>query len=138
MSIYFHNEECQFKYKGKRKARSWLRNILVEEKRKEGDLNYIFTDDNTILKLNSLYLSRQYHTDVIAFNYNEEDVVIGDIYVSIDTVRSNAEKYKTAFLEELHRVMVHGLLHLIGYEDETKAQKAKMREREYFYLSRLP
>lgn len=135
MSIYFHNEESKFTLKGKEKARSWLRNIVVKEKKKEGTINIVFTDDKTILRLNSTYLSHHYFTDVIAFNYSEKDVIIGDIYISINTVKFNAVKYKTRFIEELHRVMSHGVLHLIGYEDKTEEQKEKMRERESRYLN---
>jgi len=135
LSIYFHNEESRFKLKGKEKVRSWLHNILVKEKKKEGTINIVFTDDKTILRLNSTYLSQHYFTDVIAFNYSEKIVISGDIYISIDTVESNAVKYKNSFIEELHRVMSHGLLHLIGYEDKTKKEKEKMREKESIYLN---
>jgi probable rRNA maturation factor len=134
LSIYFHNEACRFNYIGKDKTRKWLRDIIRNEKRKEGTINIVFTDNPTILRLNKTYLSHHYFTDVITFNYNEAGKIIGDIYISIDTVRENAGKYKTPFPEELKRVMVHGLLHLIGYNDKTKVQKVKISEKESFYL----
>jgi len=135
LSIYFHNETCRFKYSEIAKSKKWLRKILREEQKKEGDINIIFSDNHTILKLNKTYLSRNYFTDVIAFPYAEGKTVDGDIYISIDTVKENAKLYKCTFMDELHRVMIHGLLHLIGYGDKTAKEKKEMREKESFYLS---
>lgn len=135
MSIYFHNETCRFKYNEIAKSKKWLRKILREEQKKESDINIIFSDNHTILQLNKTYLSRNYFTDVIAFPYAEGKTVAGDIYISIDTVKENAKHYKCTFWDELHRVMIHGLLHLIGYGDKTAKEKKEMREKESFYLS---
>lgn len=137
MSIYFHTELTSFKYKEIENTRKWLRGVIKDEGKKEGEINIIFVDDKTILELNKKYLSHNYFTDVIAFNYNEENNIIGDIYISIESVKSNSDKYLTSFQEELHRVIVHGLLHLLGYEDKNKRQKENMAEKETLYLSKL-
>ena len=137
MSIYFHTEVPEFNYSEKERTKRWLRAVMKEEKKYEGEINIIFTDEESILQLNKKYLSHNYFTDVIAFNYNEGDLIKGDIYISIDTVRANAQKYKSTFSEELHRVIVHGLLHLIGCNDKTPTQKEKMKEKEAWYLSRF-
>ena len=138
MSIYFHNEKSRFEYKDEEKSKKWLRKILREENKKEGDLNIIFTDNPTILQLNKTYINHQYYTDVIAFHYNQEENITGDIFISIDVVKENAVLYGSEFHEELHRVMIHGLLHLIGYNDKTEKQRKKMREKESAYLKKQP
>lgn len=137
MSIYFHKEETRFTYTEKEKSKKWLREILREEKKKEGDINIIFTNDQTIHQLNRTYLSHDFYTDVIAFDYQKPGKITGDIYISIDTVKKNAKRYKCQFNVELQRVIVHGLLHLIGYNDKTEEEKKAMREKESVYLQRL-
>ena len=108
---------------------------MHDENKYEGEINIVFTDNQTILQLNKTYLAHNYFTDVIAFSYNESNKVCGDIYISIDTVKENAITYNCSFLEELRRVMIHGLLHLIGYKDKTEKQKKEMRRKESLYLS---
>lgn len=115
-----------------------MKKILREEKEKEGCINVIFTNDQNILHLNKTYLSHDFYTDVIAFDYQEPGKISGDIYISIDTVKKNAKKYKCRFSIELQRVIVHGLLHLIGYEDKTESGRRKMREKESRYLQHYP
>ena len=138
MSIYFHNEKSRFEYKDEEKSKKWLRKILREENKKEGDLNIIFTDNPTILQLNKTYLSHNYLTDVIAFHFNHEENISGDIYISIDVVKENAILYGCEFQEELNRVMIHGLLHLIGYNDKNEKQRQEMRMKETCYLNIYP
>jgi rRNA maturation RNase YbeY len=104
----------------------------------EGTINVIFTDNKQIRKLNREYLNRNYNTDVIAFNYNEREKINGDIYISIDTVKSNTALYSTNFTEELLRVIMHGLLHLIGYDDRSPELKKIMQEKEEAYLNNAP
>ena len=107
---------------------------MHEERKKEGEINVIFTNDKTIHRLNKTYLSHDYFTDVIAFDYQEKGEIAGDIYISIDTVKKNAKLYKCPFNVELQRVIVHGFLHLIGYRDKTEKEKKEMREKESVYL----
>jgi len=138
LSIHFHNEECRFTYSRGEDTENWLRKTIAEERKEEGDINIIFTDNNNILQLNKTYLSHNYFTDVIAFQYHEGVKITGDIYISIDTVKENARRYHSTFWDELHRVMIHGLLHLIGYNDKTAKEKKEMREKESFYLAKHP
>ena len=99
-----------------------------------GDINVIFCSDPYILKINLQYLSHDYYTDIITFDYSEKPVVSGDLFISIDSVRENSVYYGTDFHEELHRVIVHGLLHLIGYDDHTEEDTKMMRSKENYYL----
>ncbi len=116
---------------------SFLNDILFEEKRVTGDISYIFVNDDKILELNKQYLSHDYYTDVIAFDYSEEDIIQGDIFISIPTVQFNANKFSCPFTHELSRVMIHGLLHLIGYTDNSPEEKSVMRRKEDYYLKRI-
>ena len=100
-----------------------------------GDISIIFCSDNYILDVNIRYLHHDYFTDVITFDYCEGDKLSGDLFISIDSVRENAIEFGTEFDEELHRVIVHGLLHLIGYDDHTPEDQKGMREKEDYYLS---
>ena len=99
-----------------------------------GNINIIFCSDNYILDVNVKYLGHDYFTDIITFDYCEKNILSGDLFISIDTVRDNAEFYKTEFQDELNRVIVHGLLHLIGYDDHTPEEQKIMREKEIYYL----
>ena len=136
MSIYFHIEKNDFKYGEIEKTKKWLGDVIKGEGKKEGEISIIFVDDEKILQLNKTYLSHNYFTDVIAFNYNKGNWISGDIYVSIDTVKTNSNKYLTPLQEELQRAIVHGLLHLLDYDDKSKHQKENMREKEALYLSK--
>ena len=99
-----------------------------------GDLSIVFCSDPYILDVNMKYLQHDYFTDIITFDYCDGRILSGDLFISIDTVRANAVEYGAGFEEELNRVMVHGLLHLIGYDDHTEDQKKEMREKEDYYL----
>ena len=100
-----------------------------------GDLSIVFCSDNYILDMNIKYLQHDYFTDIITFDYCEGEKISGDLFISVDSVRENALLYGATFEEELNRVMVHGVLHLIGYDDHTKAEQKTMREKENYYLS---
>ena len=102
--------------------------------KKLGDVNVIFCSDNYILDINLKYLQHDYYTDIITFDYCEGDRLSGDLFISIDSVRENSEFYKTEFADELNRVIVHGLLHLIGYDDHSEEDIATMRSKEDYYL----
>ena len=95
-----------------------------------GNLNYSFTSDESLLKINMEYLKHNTYTDIITFNYNEGKKISGDIFISIDRVKENAEKFEAPFEEELHRVMIHGVLHLCGYKDKSKTDSELMRKKE--------
>lgn len=134
MVSYFF-EETDFLFKGKVKNNKWLKLVAESEIRRLGDINIIFCSDNYILDINQRFLSHDYFTDIITFDYCEGDKLSGDLFISIDSVNENSIQYGTEFNDELNRVMVHGVLHLIGYDDHTKAQQKQMRQKEDYYLS---
>ena len=109
--------------------------VAGSEVRRVGDISIIFCSDNYILDVNMRYLQHDYFTDIITFDYCEGDRLSGDLFISIDSVRENALYYGAEFGDELNRVMVHGLLHLIGYDDHTEEEKKVMRAKEDYYLS---
>lgn len=142
--IRFFSEDIVFDLKGKRAISKWLRSVASENGYQIGEMNYIFCSDPYILDINQKFLGHDYYTDIITFD-NSEDYLIekgkrgvsADIYISIDTVRSNGQEYGEGFEKELHRVIVHGLLHLIGYDDVTPAKQKKMRAAENRALEML-
>ena len=109
--------------------------VAESEIRRIGDVNIIFCSDNYILDVNLKYLRHDYFTDIITFDYCENNVLSGDLFISVDSVRENSVFYNTEFEDELNRVMVHGILHLIGYDDHTEDDQKVMREKENYYLS---
>ena len=108
--------------------------LILNEKKKVGEINYIFCSDPYLLDINKRYLNHDYYTDVISFDYCENDIISGDIFISIDMVVYNSEKYEVSFLKELYRVIVHGVLHFVGYKDKTEEDSAVMRQKENQYL----
>lgn len=135
MVSYFF-EDTKFVFKGRRNNNAWLKAVAASEIRKLGDINIIFCSDNYILDINHKYLGHDYFTDIITFDYCEGDVLSGDLFISVDSVRENAVTYGAeSFINELNRVMVHGVLHLVGYDDHTPQEQKIMREKENYYLS---
>lgn len=134
MVSYFY-ENTPFLFKGKIRNNKWLRLVAESEIRRLGDVNIIFCSDNYILDINQQYLGHDYFTDIITFDYCEGDKLSGDLFISVDSVRENSIEFEQTFERELDRVMVHGILHLIGYDDHTKAQQKEMRAKEDYYLS---
>ena len=132
--VSYFLQDIDFVFKHKRLNNSWLKLVAESEIKKLGNINIIFCSDNYILDVNVKYLGHDYFTDIITFDYCEKDILSGDLFISIDTVRDNAEFYKTEFNDELNRVIVHGLLHLIGYDDHTPEEQKIMREKENCYL----
>ncbi len=132
--VSYFLQDIDFVFKHKRLNNSWLKLVAESEIKKLGNINIIFCSDNYILDVNVKYLGHDYFTDIITFDYCEKDILSGDLFISIDTVRDNAEFYKTEFNDELNRVIVHGLLHLIGYDDHTPEEQKIMREKENYYL----
>lgn len=108
--------------------------VIGEEGKKAGVVNFIFCSDEYLSKVNMEFLKRDYYTDVISFDYSEGDRISGDIMISVDRIKENAENLGVSYTEELKRIMVHGLLHLIGYDDATDDLRADMSRREDFYL----
>ena len=134
MVRYFF-EDTSFVFKGRKLNNLWLKTVAESEIRRIGDVNIIFCSDNYILEVNQKYLQHDYFTDVITFDYCQDNILSGDIFISVDTVRENALTYGAdSFEQELQRVMVHGLLHLIGYDDQTLEQQKVMRSKENYYL----
>ncbi len=135
--VQYFTEDIKFDYKDKRLTGRWLKAVAEREGRILGPLSVIFCSDPYILGINREYLGHDYYTDIITFDYTEGDKVSGDLFISIDTVRANAVEYGTTFPDELHRVIVHGLLHLIGYDDHTPDDIATMRAKENAALALL-
>lgn len=115
----------------------WLKQIAAFHRKKLGDINYIFCSDKRILEVNIEYLGHDYYTDIITFDYDEGQRVSGDLFISLETVASNAEMLGIAYEEELLRVMAHGVLHLCGFKDKTEEDAANMRLREQEALALL-
>lgn len=135
-AINFFSEDVDFKLKHPRKTSNWIKESILKEKRILQGLNYIFCSDEYLLQMNLEYLNHKTLTDIITFDNSEIPKHIeGDIFISIDRVEENANKFETSFEEELHRVLIHGVLHLIGYGDKDAASKARMRKKEDTYLS---
>lgn len=114
---------------------SWLSSVVEAEKKKVGEINYIFCDDAYLHKMNVEFLNHDTLTDVISFDYTSGDIVSGDIYISVERVEENATDFKTTFRDELNRVMVHGILHYCGYKDKSSEDAKLMRSKENIYLS---
>ena len=133
--ISYFNEDTAFHFKGKTLTNRWLRMVAGSEIKQVGDISIIFCSDNYILDVNMRYLQHDYFTDIITFDYCEGDKLSGDLFISVDSVRENAVYYGTEFDDELNRVIVHGVLHLIGYDDHTPQEQRVMREKEDYYLS---
>ena len=133
--VSYFKEDTKFDFKEKRLNNRWLRLVAESEIRRLGDISIIFCSDNYILDVNMKYLQHDYFTDIITFDYCEGDTVSGDLFISVDSVRENASFYGTEFKDELNRVIVHGVLHLIGYDDHTEEDTKQMRAKENYYLS---
>ncbi|MEN6618540.1 MAG: rRNA maturation RNase YbeY [Rikenellaceae bacterium] len=138
--INYLREQTKFNFGGRRACTKWIKSVILEESfecpKSVGDISIVFCSDKYLLQINRQFLSHDYFTDVITFDNSEDNVISGDIFISVDSVRSNAELYKQDFMNELHRVIIHGILHMLGYKDRTKEQKKVMREREDFYLNK--
>lgn len=132
--VRFFTEDTKFKFKFKLITKQWLKSVAVNENRKIGDINVIFCSDAYVLDVNKKFLQHDYFTDIITFDYCEGDVLSGDLFISVDCVRDNSSFYGTDFENELNRVIVHGVLHLIGYDDHCDEDIKMMRSKEDFYL----
>lgn len=117
--------------------RNCIADIVTHNNRKCGSISVVFCSDDYILDVNRRYLNHDYYTDIITFDYNEGDIVSGDLVISLDTVRSNSKEFGTSYKQELHRVVFHGVLHLVGFGDRTDAEVQNMRGLEEFWLTKF-
>jgi rRNA maturation RNase YbeY len=139
MNISWLTENTQFPESLQRPAvEQWLAEVAADHGKMLGPLTYIFTDDSGILRVNREFLQHDYYTDVITFDYSKRAMVSGDIYISLDTVQSNAEQFNQPYARELHRVVVHGLLHLCGINDKGPGEREIMEAHENAALKKLP
>lgn len=136
--IYFFTEDISFNLKNKGLLRTWIKNTVVAEGHKLKELNFIFCSDNYLLSINQQYLKHDTFTDIITFDNSEKtQEIAGDIFISIDRVKENSQTYNVTVQDELHRVMIHGTLHLLGYPDKGKSAKTLMTSKENYYLDKL-
>lgn len=135
--ILFNDIDLKTNFKNRNDIKKWIKKTVVKEGYKLGELSFNFCSDEELLKINIEHLNHDFYTDIITFELNEDDIVIGDIYISIDRVKDNAKKQGTTFTNELMRILIHGVMHLCGYKDKTKKDAALMREKEDYYLSLL-
>ena len=135
-NISFYSEAIDFNYSDTEKAITWLEHIARKHDVIIGEINYIFCSDDYLLELNKEHLDHDYYTDILTFPFQSSPIV-SDIFISIDRVKDNASSLGIVFEDELHRVMVHGLLHLLGYDDHSDEDVAKMRKAEENALSEL-
>ena len=124
------NYETSFKLTNEIQIATWISDVILSENKKEGEINYIFCDDNYLLNLNNQYLNHDTLTDIISFDYSVGNELHGDIFISVERVEENAVDFSVGFEEELKRVLVHGILHYCGYKDKTEEQEKEMRQKE--------
>lgn len=124
------NYETDFQLENETQFSDWISRVILSESKKEGDINYIFCDDEYIFEINKQYLDHDYYTDIISFDYSVGNELNGDIFVSIDRVKENATDFNVTFDEELKRVIIHGILHYCGYKDKSEEDEALMRSKE--------
>lgn len=136
--ISFFNENTGYKLRKIKKVRKWLSDAIYAEGKTYGEISLIFCDDAYLHGMNIKFLNHDTLTDVITFDYNEGNKISGDIFISIERVKENAALFSKSQTDELHRVMLHGVLHLCGYKDKTRRDVAVMRQKEEQYLARFP
>ena len=129
-TISYYAENISFRLKNKKIISDWIKKVILFEKRELQSVSFVFCNDEYLLKLNQIYLKHQTLTDIITFDYNEDNNIAGDIFISIERVKENAKVFNNSFNAELHRVMIHGILHLLGYNDKEASEKLAMRAKE--------
>ena len=134
MGLRVHYQNVKFQLKDSSKVKKWLSEVVKEEGKVCGDIAYFFIDQKSLREINIEFLEHDYETDVITFDYCEKYIVNGEVYIGIETVKNNAEKFSSSFRKEYLRVMLHGALHLLGYKDNSREEKIIMRAKEEYYL----
>lgn len=129
MAVSF-NFDNSFNLKDRLKIKRWIKQVVENAGFRLGSVSYIFCSDEKILEVNKQYLNHDFYTDIITFDYVEKDIINGDIFISTDRVRENAKNFNVAFEEELHRVIIHGILHLLGQQDHSPKEEKQMRKKE--------
>ena len=137
MNIGFFSEDVSSPKFKKRVVSAWIKNVIFAEGKVPGNIYFIFCSDDYLLEVNRKYLNHDYFTDIVTFDYVELDIISGDIFISTDRIRENAVEFNTSFENELSRIMIHGILHLLGYKDKSKKDKLQMTGKENFYLREL-
>lgn len=137
MSINFFYEDVEDLHLNKVKLKNWIKSVIKEEGSSSGDLSFIFCSDEYLLEINKQYLNHDYFTDIITFDYVDNGLISGDIFISVERVAENAESFKVSFSNELNRIIIHGVLHLLGYKDKASNEKKLMTEKEDYFLSKL-
>tara|TARA_R110001592_G_C13181791_1_gene751011 strand:+ start:5928 stop:6347 length:420 start_codon:yes stop_codon:yes gene_type:complete len=137
-SISFFSEDIDFEFTNENSCISWLENAIKNEGKIAGELSFVFCDDEYLYKINLEYLNHDTFTDIITFDYTEANIIAGDIFISIERVKENATTFNCLFENELSRVIIHGVLHLMGYKDKTEEESTLMRAKEDFYLNLHP
>lgn len=137
MAIIYQNEDIKFPQIKRRETSKWIKEVAASYGKKVGDIAFIFCSDEKILEINKEYLQHDYYTDIITFDYCEENVIAGDIFISLETVKSNSDEFKTDYNEELKRIIIHGILHLCGINDKGPGEREHMTECENKALALL-
>lgn len=135
--VSFFNEGIKFDLPKKKQAKTWINEVIEKDNKSCGVINYIFCNDTFLLDLNKTYLKHSTLTDIITFDFSENEIISGEIYISIQRVKENALLYNQSFSDELNRVMIHGILHLLGNKDKSPEEKINMRKKEDVCLSML-
>ena len=135
--ITYNAENVKFPKIKRRETTAWIKKVAASYGRKVGEIGYLFCDDEKILEVNREYLQHDYYTDIITFDYDEDDIISGDLVISLDTVKSNAELFHKNYDEELHRVIIHGILHLCGINDKGPGEREIMEAAENKALDML-
>ena len=130
MSIRFASQDIDFELLQAEKVKKWIMQVILRREKRVGNISYLFCDDEYLLGVNQRFLNHDTYTDIITFDYVVADIISGDIMISVDRVGENAEKYGVPFEQELHRVVIHGVLHLLGQGDKSDAEAAEMRRQE--------
>ena len=133
-NIFFHSE-CDFMLSKQNERSKWIVNSMLNENKRVGELSFVFCTDEHLLEKNIKFLNHNSYTDIITFDYCEGDIIKGDIFISVERVIENANTFRVDFEDEIDRVLIHGVLHLAGYQDKNKEETNTMREKEDFYLS---
>lgn len=137
MAILYQAEGVKLPSIKKRKITDWIKTVAASYQKTTGEIAFIFCSDDKILEINNQYLQHDYYTDIITFDYSEGDTISGDIFISLDTVKSNSEQYKTDYNDELNRIIIHGILHLCGIDDKGPGEREHMTECENKALKML-